>query len=91
VTRSPEHAQVTTLPISLGIIAVVNWVAIAGTAELALLKRLLPGGAATELLTEAWAGGTAGADVALLIAPTLAWVAIAAVLANRFFQWEPRR
>lgn len=91
VTRSPEHAQVTTLPISLGIIAVVNWVAITGTAELGLLKRLLPGGAATELLTKAWAGGVAGADVAVLVAPTVGWVVVATFLATCYFQWEPRR
>lgn len=91
VTRSPEHAQVTTLPISLGVIAIVNWVAISGTEQLTLLKRMLPGGAATEMLTGAWDGGVAGADLPLLVAPTLGWVVLAAFLATRYFQWEPRR
>jgi ABC-2 type transport system permease protein len=31
LTNSPEHAQVTTLPVSLGVIAVASWVGIAGT------------------------------------------------------------
>jgi ABC-2 type transport system permease protein len=91
VTRSPEHAQVTTLPISLGVIVIVNWVAITGSEELTALKRLLPGGAATELLTRSWDGGVAWADVLILIAPTLAWVALSGALALKYFQWEPRR
>ncbi|MEO3891921.1 ABC transporter permease [Nonomuraea sp. B5E05] len=63
LTNSPEHAQVTTLPISLGTIAVASWVGIAGTEELTLLKRLLPGGSATELvLNNAWNGGASLAD-----------------------------
>jgi ABC-2 type transport system permease protein len=91
VTNSPEHAQVTTLPVSLGVIAVASWVGIAGTEDLALLKRLLPGGSATELVVNAWNGGVAVADSLLLLAPTLAWVVIAVALASRFFRWEPRR
>jgi ABC-2 type transport system permease protein len=91
VTRSPEQAQVTTLPISLGVIAIVNWVAITGSESLTTLKRLLPGGAATELLTRAWDGGVPAADVVVLIAPTLAWVVVSGALALKYFQWEPRR
>ncbi|GAA0368449.1 ABC transporter permease [Micromonospora gifhornensis] len=91
LTNSPEHAQVTTLPVTLGVIAVASWVGITGTEELTLLKRLLPGGAATELTMNAWNGGTAVADSLLLLAPTLGWVAIAVALATRLFRWEPRR
>lgn len=91
VTNSPEHAQVTTLPVSLGVIAVASYVGISGTEELGLLKRLLPGGAATELVGDAWNGGASVTDSLQLLAPTLAWVLLAAVLAARFFRWEPRR
>ncbi|MFI5560080.1 ABC transporter permease [Amycolatopsis japonica] len=91
LTNSPEHAQVTTLPVSLGVIAVASWVGISGTDELALLKRLLPGGSATELAVNAWNGGVALTDSLLLLAPTLAWVVVAVVLATRLFRWEPRR
>lgn len=90
-TNSPEHAQVTTLPISLGVIAVASYVGITGTEDLAMLKRALPGGAATELVSDAWNGGVAVKDSLLLLAPTLAWVVVAGVLAVRFFRWEPRR
>ncbi len=91
LTNSPEHAQVTTLPVSLGIVAVASWVGISGTEELALLKRLLPGGAATELVLDAWNGGVAVADSLILLAPTLSWVVVALALASRMFRWEPRR
>lgn len=90
-TNSPEHAQVTTLPISLGMIAIASYVGISGTEELAPLKRLLPGGAATELVGDAWNGGASVTDSLLLLAPTVAWVVVAAALAARFFRWEPRR
>jgi ABC-2 type transport system permease protein len=91
LTNSPEHAQVTTLPVTLGVIAVASWVGIAGTEELTLLKRLLPGGSATELVVNAWNGGVAVTDSLLLLAPTLAWVVVAVTLAARLFRWEPRR
>ncbi|XVQ11036.1 ABC transporter permease [Spirillospora sp. CA-255316] len=91
LTNSPEHAQVTTLPVSLGTIAVASWVGISGTEELALLKRLLPGGSATELAVDAWNGGAPVADSLILLAPTLSWVVVAVALASRLFRWEPRR
>lgn len=91
LTNSPEHAQVTTLPVSLSVIAVASWVGISGTEELALLKRLLPGGSATELVLNAWNGGVAVTDSLILLAPTLAWVVVAVVLATRLFRWDPRR
>lgn len=91
MTNSPEHAQVTTLPVSLGTIAVASWVGITGTEELTLLKRLLPGGSATELVVNAWNGGVAVTDSLILLAPTLAWVVVAVALAARLFRWEPRR
>lgn len=91
VTNSPEHAQVTTLPVSLGVIAVASWVGITGTEELARVKRILPGGAATELVLNAWNGGVALSDSLLLLAPTFAWVVIAVTFARRMFRWEPRR
>ncbi|ANZ40342.1 ABC transporter permease [Lentzea guizhouensis] len=91
LTNSPEHAQVTTLPVCLGVVAVASWVGITGTDDFTLLKRLLPGGSATELVMNAWNGGVAPADSLLLLAPTLAWVVVAAALASRMFRWEPRR
>ncbi|MEU8213184.1 ABC transporter permease [Micromonospora sp. NPDC049044] len=91
LTNSPEHAQVTTLPVTLGLIAVTTWVGISGTEDLAWLKRLLPGGSATELIMNAWNGGVAVTDSLLLLAPTLGWVVIAVNLATRLFRWEPRR
>lgn len=91
VTSSPEQAQVTTLPIALGTIAVSTWVGITGTESATWLKRLLPGGSATELVVDTWNGGLPVADSLPLLAPTLAWVVVAVALAARFFRWEPRR
>lgn len=91
LTSSAERAQITTLPISLGVVATAIWVAASGTESLTLLKRLLPGGAATELVVHAWDGGFPIGDSLLLLAPTVAWVGGAVVLATRFFRWEPRR
>lgn len=90
-TDSPEHAQVTSLPLSLGVIAVTSWVGITGTESLPWLKRLLPGGAATELIVGAWNGGVPLAELLPLLVPSLAWVLVAVVLALRLFRWEPRR
>ncbi|WP_036970856.1 ABC transporter permease [Promicromonospora kroppenstedtii] len=90
ITNSPEHAQVTSLPLSLGVVAVTSWVGITGTQDLTLLKRLLPGGAATELIVNAWNGGAPLGDSLVLLAPTLAWVVVAVALALRMFRWEPR-
>ncbi|MFD8384706.1 ABC transporter permease [Streptomyces sp. NPDC059679] len=91
LTNSPEHAQVTTLPVSLSVIAVASWVGMTGTENLALLKRLLPGGAATELVVNAWEGNVPVADSLILLVPTLSWVVVAVGLASRLFRWEPRR
>ncbi|WP_020014846.1 ABC transporter permease [Promicromonospora sukumoe] len=90
ITNSPEHAQVTSLPLTLGVVAVTSWVGITGTQDLTLLKRLLPGGAATELIVNAWNGGVPLGDSLVLLAPTLAWVVVAVALALRMFRWEPR-
>lgn len=91
LTNSPEHAQVTTLPVSLSLIAVASWVGITGTENLTLLKRLLPGGSATELVVHSWNGAVPLADSLPLLAATGAWVLLAGVLAARLFRWEPRR
>lgn len=91
LTNSPEHAQVTTLPVSLSVIAIASWVGISGTADLAWLKRLLPGGSATELVVGAWDGGLTVVNSLPLLVSTLGWVVVAIILASRFFRWEPRR
>jgi ABC-2 type transport system permease protein len=90
-TNSPENAQVTTLPLSLGIVAVANWVAITGTEDFTWLKRFLPGGAAAELIVDAWNSEPSLTHSLLLLAPTLAWIIVAIAIATRLFRWEPRR
>ncbi|MEU4426835.1 ABC transporter permease [Actinoplanes sp. NPDC024001] len=91
LTGSPEQAQVTTLPVSLGTIGIATWVGITGTEDLTLLKRLLPGGSAAELIVTSWNGGVPLAESLPLLLPALGWVVVAIVLALRLFRWEPRR
>ena len=91
LTSSPEHAQVTTLPVSLLVIAVASWVGLTGTEDLTVLKRALPGGSATELIGHAWSGSEPLGDSLRLLAPTLGWVVAATALARRLFRWEPSR
>ena len=91
VTRSPEQSQVTALPLSIGMVAVVSWIGITGTEQFALLKRLLPGGSAAELVIDSWNGGVPRDESLLLLAPTLAWVVVAIALGTKVFRWEPRR
>lgn len=47
LTNSPDHAQVTTLPLFVVALGAAMWVGLTGTEELAGVKRLLPGGAVT--------------------------------------------
>ncbi|MGH9270932.1 MAG: ABC transporter permease [Ilumatobacteraceae bacterium] len=89
-TRSPEHANVTTLPLALGTPILASWVGISGTEDLAIVKRLLPGGSATELIVDAWNGEVSLGDSLTLLGPTVAWVVVAIALAARLFRWEPR-
>lgn len=91
LTNSPEHAQVTTLPVSLLLIAVASWVGITGITDFTVVKRLLPGGSATQLVVNAWDGGVPLADSLPLLLPTAGWVVVAVTLAGRLFRWEPRR
>lgn len=88
VTTSPEHAQITTLPVFFLTLAVAFWVLFTGT-EMQLVKRLLPGGAVTELTQLAWNGGDLS-DAPMLIGITLAWAVIAGIAAKIMFRWEPR-
>ena len=89
VTNSPEHAQVTTLPLFFAILGVTVWVTFTGFEDLGWIKRLLPGGGATELIITAWSGGDLS-SVASLIAPTLAWAVLGVFAAKAMFRWEPR-
>ncbi|MBB4686827.1 ABC transporter permease [Amycolatopsis jiangsuensis] len=91
VTNSPEHAQVTTLPVTTLAIGVAVWVGITGTEQLAVLKRLLPGGAATELVVDAWNGTATWAQALPQFGPVAAWIVVSLALAARLFRWEPRR
>lgn len=91
VTRSPEHAQVTTLPLTLGPIGLAMWIGLTSADSVPLVKALLPSGATTQLSINAWNGGVALGENLLLMLPTLGWIAAALIMAKLTFRWEPRR
>ncbi|MGL5809926.1 MAG: hypothetical protein ACRCYQ_08280 [Nocardioides sp.] len=78
----------TTLPLSLGVVAVAGWVGLTGTEGLGPLPRLLPGGSVTELLVNAWNGGIPRADSLPPLAITSVWVVVAIAMAARLFRWD---
>ncbi|MGV8884669.1 MAG: ABC transporter permease [Microbacteriaceae bacterium] len=89
ITNSPEHAQVTTLPLFFVVLGISFWVVFTGTEDFTWVKRALPGGGLTELILTAWDGGDLG-NLAVLTLPSLAWAAIALYAARAMFRWEPR-
>ncbi|WP_029089985.1 ABC transporter permease [Brevibacterium album] len=89
-TKSADSAQVTTIPVAMGLIGIATWVMVTGTETLTGLKLALPGGAAVELALGAWRG-IEWADAAIPMLITLVWTAIAFLAAKVFFKWEPRR
>lgn len=89
VTNSPEHAQVTTLPLFFAILGVTIWISLTGMDDMGWLKRILPGGGATELIITAWSGGDLSSVVSLIV-PTLGWAAVGVFTAKLMFRWEPR-
>ncbi|WP_439247663.1 ABC transporter permease [Micrococcus luteus] len=89
LTNSPDHAQVTTLPLFVVALGASMWVGLTGTEELAGVKRLLPGGAVTELIIEGWSGMALHEAVSLLLL-SLAFVVAAFAMAKSTFRWEPR-
>ncbi len=90
VTTSPEHAQVTTMPLFLLTLGIAAWSLIAGVKDLAVVKLALPGGAAAALVSEAWTSGITPGRALLLVAPTLGWAAVGVLIARATLRWEPR-
>jgi ABC-2 type transport system permease protein len=94
VTNSPEHAQVTTLPVFFIAIAVSVWSGIASTFEepgsvLGLVRALLPGGGVAELIGLGWSGAPAE-ELLPPLGGAVLWAIIGLVAARRMFRWEPR-
>jgi ABC-2 type transport system permease protein len=89
VTNSPEHAQVTTLPLFFLTVGVAMWVLFTGTEELGWVKRALPGGGIAELIGASWSGAEV-TQLAALVLPSVGWAVIALYFAKTMFRWEPR-
>lgn len=90
VTTSPEHAQVTTVPLFLLTLGAAAWTLLTGVDDLAAVKLALPGGAAAALVSEAWTSGVTAACALLLLGPTLGWAAVGLLVTRATLRWEPR-
>lgn len=89
VTRSPEHAQVTTMPLFLLFFGIATIVVALPERFPLWLRRTVPGGAASELIMGAWTTLSLG-TAALLVGITLGWTVLVGWDAARRFTWEPR-
>lgn len=94
VTNSPEHAQVTTLPIFFIAIAVSVWAGIGSTFEepgsvFGMVRAFLPGGGAAQLIGLGWEGAPL-AELLPSLGGAVLWAIIGLVAARRMFRWEPR-
>lgn len=84
VTRSPEHAQVTTLPVFFGTVAVALWV-LMGDSDLGIW---LPGGGIAAMMGAAFTG--VADTTALAVISSICWTAIAVFSARILFSWNLR-
>jgi ABC-2 type transport system permease protein len=85
-TASAELAQITITPVFFAAIAGATWVI--STDGVSVLKLFAPGGALAALARGAWDGG--GMPLLACVA-LLAWTGAGALVARRFFSWEPNR
>jgi ABC-2 type transport system permease protein len=85
-TASAELAQVTVTPFFFAALAGAAWVL--STDSVTVLMQATPGGALADLVRQGWEdGGSPWVAIAFL----LAWTAVGAAIAKRWFRWEPRR
>ncbi|NLU68507.1 ABC transporter permease [Streptomyces sp. HNM0574] len=93
VTRTPEAAQLTVMPLimvsMLGSGIVVPLEVLPDT--LATFASYLPLSPVTELVRGGWVGGMTGGDVLKATGVALVWTALAGLAVRRWFRWEPRR
>ncbi|MBW1600322.1 ABC transporter permease [Streptomyces sp. JJ38] len=93
LTRSPESAQITVMPLMMlsflgsGLMVPLEVMPDA----VADVARLLPLTPVVELVRYGWFGEGTGGDVALAVGLAVAWTAFAVFAVRRWFRWEPRR
>ncbi|APT85463.1 ABC transporter permease [Corynebacterium aquilae] len=88
-TNSPEHAQVTTMPLFFVAFGVAFWIVLTGTGEHEMIKRILPGGGTAELILAGWNGADT-IEAIRMIGATVMWICVAAIYARKGFRWESR-
>ncbi|MCX4982281.1 ABC transporter permease [Streptomyces sp. NBC_00572] len=93
VTRTPESAQLTALPLVLiSSIGSGLFVPLSMLPErLAAFCELLPATGVMTLVRAGWAGGAEAGDLLGATAVTVAWIMMSVFAVQRWFRWEPRR
>ena len=93
VTRSPESAQITALPLTM-----VSFVTSGMFVPLELMPdalantfRLLPATPVVDLVRGGWLGDVSAVEALRALGLAAAWTALAVWVVRRWFRWEPRR
>ncbi|QES07319.1 ABC transporter permease [Streptomyces venezuelae] len=93
VTRTPESAQLTALPLVLvssvgsGLFVPLSLL----PDRLASVCELLPVTGVMTLVRAGWTGGVPAAELLGAAATAVAWIAVSVFAVQRWFRWEPRR
>ncbi|MFC9795336.1 ABC transporter permease [Streptomyces sp. NPDC127584] len=93
VTRTPESAQLTALPLVLvsalgsGLFVPLGML----PDEIAAACELLPVTGMMTLVRAGWTGGADTGDLLGAAATTVVWIALSVFAVQRWFRWEPRR
>jgi ABC-2 type transport system permease protein len=97
VTGTPERAQITTIPLFVAAFGAILLAPAVSGDGIRLAVLAVPLAAAADLLRRAWGGGLelngelAGLPlVPLELGVTAAWAVVLALVARRWFRWEPR-
>jgi ABC-2 type transport system permease protein len=92
-TRTPELAQLTTIPVFLALFGGAMWVTVTPPGEVSWAMLAVPGAAVAQLVRAGWHGiapgqllDQAGPSIVVLLAMT----ALSVALAFRLFRWESR-
>ncbi|WP_395361749.1 ABC transporter permease [Streptomyces sp. YH02] len=93
VTRTPESAQLTALPLILiSSIGSGLFVPLSMLPEtLASVCELLPVTGVMTLVRAGWSGDAAAGDLLGATATAVAWILVSVFAVQRWFRWEPRR
>lgn len=89
LTNSPEHAQITTVPVFALMVGLAAWGALPVEGWWIWVRRLIPGGGSIELVTGGWAALPTHIVLVDCVI-SMIWCVVALQLARMLFRWDPR-